>query len=121
MDKLQFSIIFGVIRPEINERLSVGLITVVNNEIKVKYSRKKINALKHLFSPKAYEQLNKVIYNIKRNRTVNSIGAIDYMTRYSNNLLSVSQLQTVDIEPTKKSEDWLYRTYVYEEYSLKVT
>lgn len=115
MSKLQFSKIYGVIRPEINERLSLGVIIVANDKIKIRYSRKKISVLKGLFSPKTYEQLNKVIHNISRNNTIDSVSAINYMSRYSNNLLSVSQLLTVDVAPDKKSEDWLYRTYVYDE------
>lgn len=115
MDKLQFSIIYGVIRPEINERLSVGLITVTNDGIKVKYSRRKINALKHLLPADVYNQFNKIVFNIIKNNTIDSVSTIDYLTRYSNNLLSVSQLQTVDIAPNKKSVDWLYRTYIYDE------
>lgn len=38
---------------------------------------------------------------------------IDYMSRYSNNLLSLSAIQRIELPPTKKNKDWLFRNYVY--------
>lgn len=38
---------------------------------------------------------------------------IDYMSRYSNNLITVSQLRNTDLEQTPQNEEWLYGNYVY--------
>ncbi len=35
------------------------------------------------------------------------------MTRYSNNLIAMSPIQTVDLEANEKNRKWLYRNYVY--------
>ena len=66
---MRYSIIYAVIRPEISERISVGLIIVDGDKVDV---------------------------------------------RYSNNLIAVSPLQTIDIEPTEQSKNRLFRNYVFE-------
>ena len=40
---MKYSIIYGVIRPEISEQLSVGIIIVDGDKISVRYSNKKMN------------------------------------------------------------------------------
>jgi len=52
MGNMRFSIIFAVIRPEISEKVSVGLIIVDGEQLDIRYSRKKLNALQWLFSEK---------------------------------------------------------------------
>ena len=66
---MRYSIIYAVIRPEISERISVGLIIVDGDKVDV---------------------------------------------RYSNNLIAVSPLQTIDIEPTEQSKNRLFRNYICE-------
>ena len=39
-DKLQYSIIYADIRPEIQERLSLGVLTIENNTVHVRHSEK---------------------------------------------------------------------------------
>lgn len=113
MNYLKYSIIYAVIRPEISERLSVGLIVVDGDNVDVFYSREKLNALKALFSEKEYKFISRVVSSMKKNQTVNSTEAIDYLTRYSNNLIAVSPLQKIDIAPTKPNKERLYKNYVY--------
>lgn len=114
MDSLRYSIIYAVIRPEISERVSVGLIIVDCEEVDVRISRQKLNALQNLFSGKEYDYLSRIVYSIQRNQTVRSTDAINYLSRYSNNLIAISPLQTIDIKPTKQSKEKLYKTYVYD-------
>lgn len=110
-NRLRYSIIYAVIRPEISERLSVGLIIVDGDKIDVRYSRQKLNALQALFSEKEYKFVARVVTSM--NQTVNTTDAINYLARYSNNLIAVSPLQTIDIEPTKSSKERLFKNYVY--------
>lgn len=114
MNSLRYSIIYAVIRPEISEQLSVGLIIVDNQGIEVRYSQKKLSLLQGVFSEKESRFISKVINSLQRNQSVNSVEAVNYLTRYSNNLISVSPLQTIDIEPTEQSKNWLFRNYVYD-------
>ena len=44
MNTLKYSIIYAVIRSEISEQLSVGLIIVDEDTLEVRYSQKKLNA-----------------------------------------------------------------------------
>ena len=114
MNSLRYSIIYALIRPEISEQLSVGLIIVDNQGIEVRYSQKKLSLLQGIFSEKEYRFISKVINSLQRNQCVNSVEAVNYLTRYSNNLISVSPLQTIDIEASEQSKNWLFRNYVYD-------
>lgn len=114
MDNLRYSIIYAVIRPEISERLSVGLIIVHGDKVDVRYSRQKLNALQTLFPEEEYKFVARVVNSMQRNQTANTPEAINYLSRYSNNLIAFSPLQTIDIEPTRKSIDKLYKNYVYD-------
>ena len=47
------------------------------------------------------------------NKAEYTADTIDYLTRYSNNMISMSPLQSIDIMPTEQNKDKLYRNYVY--------
>ena len=109
---MKYSNIYGVIRPEIAEQLSVGIIIVDGDEISVRYSTKKMNVMKALYTDREYKFFGKVLRSLAK-EGIQSTDAINYLTRYSNNLIAVSKLQTINLEPTKENKDWLYRNYVY--------
>lgn len=113
MDNLKYSIIYAVIRPEISEQISLGLILVNNGKIKIRYSEKKLRALKSFYSVNEYKFLSKAVRSLK-DTDLHTEESINYLTRYSNNLLTVSRLQSIDIDPSVPNEDWLYRNYVYD-------
>ena len=114
MNSLRYSIIYAVIRPEISEQLSVGLIIVDNQGIEVRYSQKKLSLLQSVFSDKESKFISRVINSLQRNKSLNSVDAVNYLTRYSNNLIAVSPLQTIEIEASEQSKNWLFRNYVYD-------
>ena len=114
MNNLKYSIIYAVIRSEISEQLSVGLIIVDGDTLEVRYSQKKLNALKTLFSDKEYRFVSRVITSLKKNQSINSVDAVNYLTRYSNNLIAVSPLQSIDVNSTEQNKEWLFRNYVYD-------
>ena len=111
---MRYSIIYAVIRPEISERISVGLIIVDGDKVDVRYSQQKLDALRGLFPQKEYEFVSQVVTSMPTDGSVNSVAAIDYLTRYSNNLIAVSPLQTIDIEPSEQSKNRLFRNYICE-------
>ncbi|MBR1932443.1 MAG: hypothetical protein IJ841_02005 [Prevotella sp.] len=113
MNNLKYSIIYAVIRPEIAERISVGLIFVDGDRVDVRYSQQKLDALRGLFPKKEYEFVSRVVSAMPTNGSVSSVEAINYLTRYSNNLIAVSPLQSIDIAPTEQSKDRLYANYVF--------
>ena len=88
--------------------------TFLQEKQDIRYSLQKLNALQALFTEKEYKFVARVVSSMKRNRTVNTPDAINYMSRYSNNLIALSPLQTIDIEPTASSKDKLFKNYVYD-------
>ena len=110
-NNLQYSIIYADIRPEINERLSLGVLIIENNTVKVYYSQKKLEIVKLLYTPKEYKAISSIVR--KELRELVSVETLKYLTRYSNNLISFSPIQSIDKSQDNISGEWLYRNYVY--------
>lgn len=113
MKKLRYSIIYAVIRPEISEQISVGLIFVDGDKIEIRYSSEKLKALQGLFPEKSYTFISQVIRSMKLRQSQYTVDMIDYLTHYSNNMISLSPLQSIDVIPSKQNKVKLYRNYVY--------
>ena len=110
---MKYSIIYAVIRPEISERVSLGLIFVDGDKVEVRYSQQKLDAIRGLFPPKEYEFLSQVVSSMPTDGSINSVEAINYLSRYSNNLIAVSPLQSIDIAATEKSKASLFSNYIF--------
>ncbi len=111
-NNLKYSIIYVVIRPEIAERISVGLIFVDGDKVDIRYSQKKLDALRNLVPQKEYEFVSRVVCSMPVNGSVNSVEAINYLARYSNNLIAVSQLQNIDITSSEQNKTLLFKNYI---------
>ena len=110
-DNLQYSIIYADIRPEIKERLSLGVLWIDEDKVKMLYSQKKLGLLKQLYKPKEYKAISSIV---RRDlRQIESVETLKYLTRYSNNLISFSPIQSIDKAQTDINGEWLYRNYVY--------
>ena len=118
MNNLRYSIIYAMIRPEISEKVSVGMIIVDGEKLDVRYSRRKLNALQLLFPEKEYRFVSKVVSQMRRKKRITTVEDVNYLIRYSNNLIAFSPLQSIDWAPTEQSKDWLYKNYGY--YGVKV-
>lgn len=103
-----------MIRPEISEKISVGLVIVNGEQLDVRYSRRKLNALQLLIPEKEYRFVYKVVSQMNRKKNLRSVEDVNYLTRYSNNLIAFSPLQSIDMAPTEQNKDWLFKNYVYE-------
>jgi hypothetical protein len=111
---MKYSIIYAVIRPEITERVSLGLIFVDGDKVDIRYSQQKLDAVRSLFPPKEYEFLSRVVSSMPTDNSINTIEDINYLTRYSNNLIAVSPLQEINIAPTEQSKISLFKNYIHE-------
>ena len=111
---MKYSIIYAVIRPEISERVSLGLIIVDGDKVDMRYSPEKLDAVRTLLPPKEYKFLVEVVKSMPTNNSINSVEAVNYLSRYSNNLIAVSPLQTIDIAPSEQNKERLFSSYVYE-------
>ena len=110
-DNLQYSIIYADIRPEIKERLSLGVLWIDQDKVKMLYSQKKLGLLKQLYKPKEYKAISSIV---RRDlRQIESVETLKYLTRYSNNLISFSPIQSIDKAQTDINGEWLYKNYVY--------
>ena len=110
-NNLQYSIIYADIRPGIKERLSLGILTIEQNKVKVYYSQKKLGIVKLLYTPKEYKAISSIVR--KELRELASVETLKYLTRYSNNLISFSPIQSIDKSQANISGEWLYRNDVY--------
>lgn len=110
---MEYSIIYALLQPEINERISLGLIIVDRDNIEIQYSEQKLSALSGLCSIEKQEFITKVVKSLQEDGSIRSVSDIDYLSRYSNNLLSLSPLQTIDLEPTIANKQSLFRRYIY--------
>lgn len=108
---IQYSIVFADIRPEINERLSLGILTIEQNKVRVYYSQKKLGIVKLLYTPKEYKAISSIVR--KELRELASVETLKYLTRYSNNLISFSPIQSIDKTQANINGEWLYKNYVY--------
>lgn len=112
MNNLKYSIIFGLIRPEISEQISLGIIYVEGEKITVRYSEKKLQVMKAFVNQASYEALKTVLRAMATDHPISSVGEISYLSRYSNNLIGFSALKDIKLEATAENKEWLFRNYV---------
>lgn len=117
MNTLEYSIVYATIRPEIRERVSVGIIFCQDGKIEVRYSTAKLNAVKHLVSEAEYNYLRRTLVTLSTKNVLESVARIDYLNRYSNNVLTVSDIRKVRMDSPRLSRNRLYEMYVYKRVS----
>lgn len=114
MCKIKYSIIYAVIRPQIAERISVGIVLIDDENIDIRYSDKKLKALEFLYTKPELDFVTKVVKSMTKDGSVKSLGDVEYLSRYSNNLINFSSVETIDLEATLENKDWLFKSYVGE-------
>lgn len=112
MNNLKYSIIFGLIRPEISEQISLGIIYVDGDIISVRYSDEKLRLMKSFVSQPEYEVVETSLHALSTDHPIRSINEISYLSRYSNNLIGFSELKDIKLEATEKNKDWLFNNYI---------
>ncbi|SFE64168.1 hypothetical protein SAMN05518672_108210 [Chitinophaga sp. CF118] len=117
-----YSIIFASLRKVTQEKISLGLILFDDDIVYCKFSRKKLNALRHLLSKddykvifdsisileKKFSQSSKVVlHNSQQLFKVEdfsfSIDYISYLSRYKNNLVTYLLPKPISIEATEEN------------------
>ncbi|HRH02715.1 MAG TPA: hypothetical protein PLN13_06865 [Bacteroidia bacterium] len=131
-----YSIIYALIRPDISEKISVGMIFSFDNKVSIKISHNKINVLKQLVPHAPFLALKQSVRNIEKKlsyyETANNIiedgvfatlklnvepqefsfGYIDYLSNYNNNIITFSKPTIIDIEFSESNTEMLYLKYV---------
>lgn len=108
----RYSIVYAVIRPEINEQLSVGIILQNEEMTMFRYSENKLHALRVLYTPKEYMFFEGLIKTLHEEPSITTPQGIAYLNRYSNNMLSISTPETIDIPLTADSSEWIFTQYI---------
>ncbi len=113
MKTIEYSIVYASIRPEIKERISVGIIFCQEGTIEVKYSNAKLDVVRQLVAEADYKYLRRTLFSLSTKKTLDSVEGINYLNRYSNNIMTVSEIRKVKMDSDQLSKDRLYKMYVY--------
>jgi hypothetical protein len=133
-----YSIVFASLRKVTQEKISLGLILFDDNIVYCKFSRKKLNALKHLLSKDDYKvvfdsisilekkisQSSKIVLHrsqelFKIEDSFFSIDYISYLSRYKNNLVTYLSPKPISIEATEENALKLYENFIGAELPLE--
>ena len=135
-----FTIISANIRPEIDEKISLGILLVCGEKVLFIFSKDKLNVTKELLTPAAHKYIKDVLKQIsneviEQNKKEISLfenkevallnpafdfGYISYLTKYSNAVLSFSEPKRIDRLSDVGLLHLLYKKYV-DENSIEFT
>lgn len=125
----QYSILSILIRPEIQEKITVGFLLMDDNNVFFNYSKNKLSVAKNLLSANAYKSLKDALHNINAsaenknlNEQSNTITTrksntftksyIEYLSRYNNNILSFSTPKEIELDASIDIFSKLYRKFI---------
>lgn len=111
-NQLRYSLIYAVVRPEISERISVGMIILDEDGLDIRCSSGKLKALEYLVSRNKHQFVVDTLKSLKEKKLISSESEIEYLSRYSNNMINISGVQTMNLTPTAEHKDWLFKKYV---------
>lgn len=127
-----FSIISASIRPEIQEQVAIGLLLVGQDHVNFRFSKNKIAVVRELLSQSAVKYLKDTLKQIsltviRENEKLKglyvssdgsnpsfSLSYLEYLSRYSNNLLIFSKPKTIDLQSSDDLFESLFKKYVDE-------
>lgn len=130
-----YSILFAVISPSTNERVSVGLLLSSENHIHYKWSQQKLAVIqkllpreKHKLIQFSLKQIDETV-NLKNEESerifagspdyVFSKEYLNYLSTYNQNTLQISSPDIIEAEPSEDVFDLLYDKYVYRDKTEK--
>lgn len=130
----QYSILSVLIRPEIQEKISIGLLLFDLNEVYFSFSKNKLQVSKELLSNPSYKILKEILENIEKkvesdnlkqfdkkrfkiykNKFVDSTFStsyISYLSKYSNNVISFTNPKEIYLEINNQNFTSLFKKYV---------
>jgi len=130
----QYSILSVLIRPEIQEKISIGLLLFDTNDVYFSFSKNKLQVSRELLSNSSYKILKEILESIERkvetdnlklsdkkkfkiykNRITDntfSTSYISYLSKYSNNVISFTNPKEIYLEINSQNFSSLFRKYV---------
>jgi len=126
--KTFYSILYSTIRPNLDEKVSIGLFMGDGERCIFQYSAEKLLIIKDLFSNSAFQNIRtslKSLSNLADERSNNYLKShrsfkimeadyFDYLSRYAQNLVTYSQPKSIDIQLTKDNFEKLFEKFVYD-------
>ncbi len=125
-----FSILSVVIRPLIDESLSIALLLTDGENVRFEYSKEKLKLIKELISDEqykliraklkqfdAYFSINKIednsLFKVSESNNIIDNNYLSYLSNYSHNLISYTAPQTIDININETNFYTLFNKYIY--------
>jgi hypothetical protein len=119
------------IRPEIQEKMSIGFLLVGDGNVFFNFSKNKLSAAKGLLQDAPFKLLRDSIRNMENTaliennkedspllindplkRNTFSMNYIDYLSRYNNNILSFSSPKKIDIQASGEVFNKLFKKFI---------
>ena len=108
---LKYSLVFVETNPLAKERICVAVVFIDGDEIEVRYSDKKLKAIHLLLNDKEACFLENVVKEL--DKAISSVDVLNYMIRYSNNLLTFSKIENLcGVEPNVENKEMVYYNYI---------
>jgi hypothetical protein len=124
-----YSILSALIRPEIQEKITVGLLLMGDKDVLFEYSKNKLNAAKSLLSESAYLSFKDALKNVEavvniqqkdykniqlrfEKKSPLSDSYIGYLSRYNNNILGFTGPKEIELEANPSVFSNLYKKFV---------
>ena len=122
--KTTYSILFTPINTIGQERLNLGMIMInETGNVQFEYAHEKLKASKKLFDDDGYKLLSSYLSAIKNKLTKKDeiidsrshfkTGYLEYLSSYSNNLLSFSKPESINLELNESNFNRLYEKYIF--------
>ncbi|WEK36021.1 MAG: hypothetical protein P0Y53_00785 [Candidatus Pseudobacter hemicellulosilyticus] len=132
----QYSILSVLIRPEIQEKISIGLLLFNEDQVYFAFSKNKQKAARKLVHLSANKMLNDILVNIEQKlegessenaqkrgfkifkkrmfESTFSASYISYLSKYSNNTVSFSSPKSINLDISFQNFEKLFERYVDE-------
>jgi len=126
-----YSMLSVQIRPEIQEKMSIGFLLVGDGNVFFNFSKNKLSAAKGLLQDAPFKLLRDSIRNMENTaliennkedspllindplkRNTFSMNYIDYLSRYNNNILSFSSPKKIDIQASGEVFNKLFKKFI---------
>ncbi len=108
---MKYSIVNAQLYKGTNEHISVAMIAFTETKLYYRISNRKLKAVEFLFGDNKYRFFKELVDEFDQKGKITEQG-VSYLHRYSNNLLTVSELKEIDMPATKESADFLFNRYV---------
>jgi hypothetical protein len=126
--KTFYSILYCTIRPNVDERVSIGLFIGNESSCKFQFSAEKLSVIKGLFSENAFNMLKISLKSLQklssecetdfletyRGSVTLKEQYFNYLSKYANNLITYSPPKGIDIDLNQNVFDKLFEKFIYQ-------